>query len=223
MGVFSGSTEITAANGIYSGSTPVVEVYSGATLVWEQVVTSALSSADSVSVQTTFGSWGTVANANDGDFDTLIQYASAATPAQNATADFTFPSVAASEIVAFRLNCKIRGASVGYFATAAAYVSASGSHAPPGTISLSAASSASTSANGSILSYDSGLVSTDQSGSDASGSWTLDASDFIGSGAAVLDWWGNGPRIRFTTRDINGSGRGGSVYEIQLQVKYKPA
>lgn len=222
MGIYSGSTEITAATGIYTGSTPVQAIYSGANLVWVRALTTALSSASSVSVETAFGSWGTVANANDGDFDTLIQFACNATPAQNANADFTFPSITASEIVAVRLNCKIRGASLGYQAVLSALTSASGSHAAPGTISLSATASASTSTPGSILIYDSGLVSTDQSGSDATGNWTFNASDFVGASSGVLNWWGNGPRIRFNTRDVNGSGQGGSVYEIQLQVQYKP-
>jgi hypothetical protein len=218
MSIFSGSTEITAANGIYSGAVPVQAVYSGATRVWVKEIISSLSSALSHTNSLT-DTWDNPTRAYDGDLNTYASFSTGFGSTVDAGLDLTFPSISASEIVEVRLFVKGRGSSgVARNTTVAALSSGVGAHAAPQASTILIFPD-----GGFVTTYDSGLVATDQAGSDSNKTWNFDASLFIGSSAAVLNWWANSPRLRCITSDFNFGGSGGLMYEVQLQVKYKPA
>jgi hypothetical protein len=158
MSIFSGSTEITAANGIYSGAVPVQAVYSGATRVWVKEIISSLSSALSHTNSLT-DTWDNPTRAYDGDLNTYASFSTGFGSTVDAGLDLTFPSISASEIVEVRLFVKGRGSSgVARNTTVAALSSGVGAHAAPQASTILTFPD-----GGFVTTYDSGLVATDKS------------------------------------------------------------
>lgn len=214
MGLFSGSSPVVD---VRHGSTEIAAVYSGANLVWVRELTTVLASADSFANSLT-DSWDDQTNALDGNLSTYAGFQTAFGSTVAAGLDLTFPSIVASEVLEVRLLVKGRGTDgVSRTSTLAALSSGAGGHSAPQSSAI-----ISFPPNGGIATYDSGLVSVDQAGSNSDVTWNFDASLFVGSSAGVLNWWGNSPRLRCTTYDFNFGGDGGRIYVVQLQVKYKP-
>lgn len=228
MSIYTGSTEI---QGIYAGSTEVQSVYSGSDLVWQNKILTALFSGISAN-ESGSGVWGAGAsdknNAIDGDYGTYAEYSGTDVgQVTTGSLEITFAGISASEILRMRIRAKGRGGDHTYSLKVAGLPTATASSPSEGDEFLVFAAGGtfdSAGTAGPINTVDSGLQNsqyTDVVSGDYS--FDLDFGLYCGTSSAVLDWWSEGAKFRCTTRDFNGGGIGGRIYELQLQVEYKPA
>lgn len=226
MSIYTGSTEIQS---IYSGSTEVQSVYSGSDLVWQNKILTALQTASSIiENEGSSGSWSfnpsSPSKASDGDLNSYAEFTGTSlNNTTNGSLKIYFPPISAKEVLRVRLLCKGRGPSDSLTFRVDIFEANDGTTRPDTANVFRFFSSGTTSA-GSTHTLDTGLVSTDYLDAPGSG-YQVDfpVSNFIGSSSSVIDWWAGGAGFFVLMSDFNGGGIGGRIYELQLQVEYKPA
>ena len=210
-----GSTDIAD---VKIGSTQVEKVYIGSTEVWTNEVLTALFAGDSQSSTTGWTSGGSnPAYVIDGNDSTFAQYTGFSASVTSGLITVTFPAIVASEILEIRFRCKGSGGSTVNNSHTVYPTSAANGSTRPGVVSTWANFSTGI----SLYTVDTGLIAVDTACPGAA-TGTINASDFVGSSAGVLNWWAGGPRLVISMSDYNLGGTAGTNYSPMLQVKYKP-
>jgi len=214
-GIWKGGLVVPFGNNIYAGATPVNEVWKGGTKVWARKILSPLFSGNVTNPAASTSFIIDPQKAIDGDFNTYAFAVNFASTVATLTMLIGFPAIVASNILRVRFYAKVQGTSGPITSSISTFETNPGIPAP-GIMRLRGAQ------NQGAVTYDSGLVNTNQSGSNGFGNWTFQAGQFVGSSQAVLDWWANaGQKFQFiTTADSDASS--GRLYEVQLQVEYLP-